>query len=103
MTNTSYARHGQYGSQRVPFEEFVDPTRYVGEAFYNASEALAKAAARVVKETAAKARARASVKELSSLSDHTLKDIGVERSEIGELARRVSENPDTDYRVLRSW
>jgi uncharacterized protein YjiS (DUF1127 family) len=103
MTNASYARHNQYGSHKVTFEDLVEPTRYVGEAFYNASEALTKAAARVVKETAAKARARASIKELSALSDHVLKDIGVKRSEIRELARRVAENPDTDYRVLRSW
>jgi uncharacterized protein YjiS (DUF1127 family) len=103
MTNASYARHSHHGSQKVPFEEFVEPTRFVGEVFYNASEALTKMATQVFKETLAKARAQASIKELSALSDHSLKDIGVDRSEIRELARRVAENPDTDYRVLRSW
>ena len=103
MNYASYARHRVEGSQRVPFEEFVQPTRFVGEAFYSASEAVARAASRFFRETVVKSRERASVRELSDLSDHTLKDIGIHRSEIRQLARRVAETPGTDYRVLRSW
>ena len=103
MTYASYTRHKVHESQKVPFEEFVEPTRFVGEAFYSASEAIAQAATRVFKEAVVSSRERTSVKELSALSDHTLKDIGVDRSEIRYLARRVAENPQADYRVLRSW
>ena len=103
MTYASYTRHRVHESQRVPFAEFVQPTYFVGEAFYNASEAIARAAARTFRAAMIKSRARSSAEELSALSDHTLKDIGVERSQIKYLARRVAENPNVDYRVLRSW
>jgi uncharacterized protein YjiS (DUF1127 family) len=102
MSYASYARQKVQESQKVPFAEFVEPTRFVGETFYGASEAIAHAAARVFKEAVVKSRRRASEKELSALSDHTLKDIGVHRSEIHYLTRRVAENADAGNRALRS-
>jgi uncharacterized protein YjiS (DUF1127 family) len=41
-----------------------------------------------------------SVKAVSGLSDEVLKDIGVQRSEIRYVARRVAENPGLNYRTF---
>jgi uncharacterized protein YjiS (DUF1127 family) len=96
----SYADSSRH---RVPFAELVEPTRVVGETLYETARSATHTTARAFEAIARRVRARRSVKELSKLSDHVLQDIGVDRSEIASLARRVSENPDVDYRVMRSW
>jgi len=88
---------------RVPFSHLVEPTRFVGETLYEITEAVIRAANRAGAAVVKKVRTRRTVNEVSTLSDYILKDIGIERSEIELLARHVAENPNVDYRVLRSW
>jgi uncharacterized protein YjiS (DUF1127 family) len=95
--------YGDYTRYRVPFAALVEPTCFGGEAGYDASEALVRAFSRIVATIARRFKSRAMVKQLSALSDQVLKDIGIERGEIDLLVRRAAENPDVDYRVLRSW
>ena len=103
MTYAKGAKHAALSSRTGSFEEFVEPTRFVGEAFYNASEAMSQAAHRVFKGTLAKARARASVEELAGLSDHTLRDIGVSRSDIRYLGGRAAKQSGSDDGAFGSW
>ena len=88
---------------RVPFSHLVEPTRFVGEALYEITDAVVRAAKRAGAAMVKRVRTRKTVTELSSLNDHILNDIGIDRSEIGWLAHRVAEQPHVDYRVLRTW
>lgn len=96
----SYATGAGHG---VPFAGLVEPTRFVGEAIFDASQAIARVAARGFEAIVKQVRVHTTVNELSTLSDHVLKDIGIDRPEIESLVRRVADNPNIDYRVLRSW
>jgi uncharacterized protein YjiS (DUF1127 family) len=71
---------------------------FVGEAVYAAVDSAARAVGRSFRATVVKVRERQSVQTLSGLSDHTLRDIGVSRSEIAYLARVVAERPGINYR-----
>ena len=89
------------GHNRVPFAEVVEPLRFMGAAVYAASAAAVYTIARSFNAIAKGLKARKTVSEVSQLSDHLLKDIGVQRYELESLARRAAENPGIDYRVLR--
>lgn len=97
MTHANNARY------EVPFVDLVEPTHFVGETVYDASNTIAQAIVRAFETIAKRVRVRATIKEVSKLSDHTLKDIGIDRPKIESLARRAAENPNVDYRVLNSW
>lgn len=43
---------------------------------------------------------RTTVKQLSALEDHILADIGVHRSQIREVARKMTETPGLDHRTV---
>ena len=73
---------------------------FVGEVVYSAVDTAARAVGRVFQSIVVKARERSSVRALSGLSDHALKDIGVTRSEIAHVARVVAERPGTNYRSV---
>lgn len=84
----------------VPFAEFVAPITFVGETVYTAIEASAKAVGQAFRAAKVKVRERSAIATLAELDDLTLKDIGVRRSEIRFLARKVAENPGVDYRIM---
>ena len=95
--STTYSG-GHKGTNNVPFGHFVSPMNTVGEAVYTAFSEASAVAGKVAKAIHAKLRARASIKALSDLDDHQLADIGIHRSDIAYLARRVAENPGFDHR-----
>ena len=97
----SYASHSDSRSgsaHAVPFSEFTAPMMVIGESVYTAFEMASKA---VYQGTSAIVRSwqrHRSESQLRALDDRTLQDIGVSRSEIRYLAKRVSEDPNFDFR-----
>jgi uncharacterized protein YjiS (DUF1127 family) len=81
------------GTTNVPFYEFVAPNLYVGEAL----AALVLGVSQTIEGGIAAFNRwrweRATRKALQGLSDATLTDIGVSRSEIGAVARAAASNP----------
>ena len=100
MSYRYYVGYRPTRSYNVPFVHLVRPTAFVGEAIYVALDGAVNFAARAVRAVQSKLRENAAVKELSALDDRILQDIGVPRSEIRTIARRVAENPGMDYRML---
>ena len=102
MSYARYAEHRVSEATHVPFGHFVTPFGFVGEAVYTAFEGMADIAKRAFDAFQAKAREREAVRALVRLDDRTLRDIGVHRTQIHNVVRRVTENPDTDYREISS-
>ena len=97
----SYANHDQSGMRpapAVPFSEFTAPMAYIGEAVYTAVEMAAKGIAAAFRAVARVAQRHRTQSQLMTLDDRTLQDIGVSRSEIRYIARRVSEDAGYDFR-----
>ena len=101
MSYTSHIGRYSHSAGSVPFSAYTDSFKVLGEAVHEAASAVAHAVARAIEAARTKAAERATVQSLREVSDETLKDIGIHRSEIRYLARRVSENPGMDYRVFR--
>ena len=93
----SHANNARFGA---PCADLVEPTRFVRETLYDASKTIARTMGRALERIVTQVQVRATIKEVSKLSDHTLKDIGIDRTEIKSLARRAAENPNVDYRAL---
>lgn len=89
------------GHRRVPFAEFVSPFGPIADTLYGAALAGAHGVARAVQAIAREVEVRRTMRAVSQLSDHTLKDIGVDRWEIERLVRRAADAPGVDYRTLR--
>ena len=100
MTYRSISNHGRHRDMKVPFAEFTAPMGYVGEVIFGAMEASTRFIRQAYKARKIKALERATIKELSALEDWVLKDIGVSRSDIPNIARFVAENPGVDPRVM---
>jgi len=94
-----YAATGSSGA-RVPFYGLVEPTLRlactVSDAIFAAYRYLDKAVAAVWRRVLIER----TVKELSGLDDHLLKDIGIERGQIRHLAEAVAHNPRFSVRDL---
>ena len=56
---------------------------------------------RLAQAIEAKRIERANIKALETMGEHALFDIGIQRSEIRDLARTAAANPGIDYRSLR--
>lgn len=99
----SYRNNAGYRMQdriNVPFAELFAPVAFVGEAAYTAVSAVANFAAKTIRAVRTRARERAAIAVLTALDDRMLKDIGVDRSGIRYLVRKVAENPGVDYRTM---
>ncbi len=101
MSYTSYHDQRRYSPSGVPFAEFTESFRTTGETIYDAMDSFSRFVSRAVRAAGAKMREYRTVQVVSGLSDQTLKDIGVQRSEIRYIARRVASNPGVDYRTFR--
>ena len=86
MSYRYYVGYRPYRSQAAPFVQ--------------AADAVFGFAAWVYRAARARARENSAINILSGLDDRTLKDIGVPRSEIHSIARRMAENPGMDYRAM---
>ena len=98
----SYAHDHYYHRRtgaRVPFAEFTDSFKAAGEAAYEAFDATKRFFESVAETAVRRHRERVTFEELSGLADHVLRDIGVSRSEIGYIAKRVAADPDYDHRT----
>jgi uncharacterized protein YjiS (DUF1127 family) len=94
-------RYANANHHKVPFAEFVDPTRSAGVVIYETSEAIARAVGQAFGTIVKRVKVHRTANLVSQLSDDLLWDIGVNRADIRALARRVAENPDLDYRAPR--
>jgi uncharacterized protein YjiS (DUF1127 family) len=97
MRYENYPDHRVYGRSNVPVADVAAPMAYAGEAIYAAYEAVAGIFGQVVRAVKVRARERSAVEALSTLDDRILNDIGVRRSEIRYLSRKIAENPGADY------
>jgi len=79
-------RYANANHNKVAFAEFVEPTRFVGVVLYDTSEAIARAAGRAFGTVVRKVQAQRTASKVSQLSDHLLRDIGVDRADIRTLA-----------------
>jgi uncharacterized protein YjiS (DUF1127 family) len=98
-----YRYHADYRvheSANAHFADLVAPMTFVGEAVHTAVEAAAGLVGQAFRAAKAKARERSAVNALSELDDGTLKDIGIPRSEIRYVARKLAENSGVDYRTM---
>jgi uncharacterized protein YjiS (DUF1127 family) len=73
---------------------------YAGEAIYTAMEAFAHLVRQAYEAHKVKARERSTVNELRALDDRVLKDIGVSRSDITFIARKLAEKPGVNPRAM---
>ncbi len=64
-----------------------------------AADAVVGLVARAFRATRARARENSAINILSGLDDRTLRDIGVPRSEIHPITRKMAENPGMDHRA----
>lgn len=78
------------GTTQVPFYGVVAPTIYIGEAVASALSSAVKYVFEAIRRGYWERKTRVA---LSDLDDAILRDIGVARSEIAEVARRSAENP----------
>lgn len=100
MRYRKYADFQMHERTNVPFADLVAPKTFFSEAIYTAIETATGFVGQAFRALKVKARERSAVTAVSNLDDRTLKDIGIRRSEIRYLARKVAENPGVDYRTL---
>ena len=100
MEYRKHANHCVYDLGPAPLESFEGPI--TGVRPHTVIDAMAGAVARAFAAAQAKMRERATIREISNLDDHILNDIGLPRSEIRAMARKLAENPGLDHRSLRA-
>lgn len=75
------------------------PNRSYSLPFSQAADAVFGFVARALRAARRSAREESAIGILSDLDDRTLRDIGIPRSEIPVVARKLAENPELDPRV----
>ena len=103
MSYTSYHDHRGYLASGVPFVAYTESFRTTGETIYDVIVSFCRFVSRTVRAAGARKREYRTVQVVSGLSDQTLNDIGVQRSEIRYIARCMASNPGTDYRAFTQW
>lgn len=79
--------HSRSGNDpSVPFIEVFRPLDHVADGIYEAGIGIARTAAAFGTAVHRRIRFNRTVSALSSLSDHTLRDIGIDRSQIVTVA-----------------
>ena len=101
MSYVSESNQHHFRRASVPFAEYTESFRTMGEAVYDAFDIMVEVVVRVGRAASTKMQERKAANMVSELSDHTLEDIGVHRSEIRYVAARSAANPEVDYRVFR--
>jgi len=75
----------------VPFADVVEPMNHVAEGVYQAGSGVTRMIASAIAAIHRRIRFNRTVSALSRLSDHTLRDIGIDRSSIVEVARDLAD------------
>lgn len=75
------------------------PQRSFGSPFARAVDAAFGFVARAFRAARARAWENSAISILSDLDDRTLRNIGVPRSEIRSVTRKLAEHPGMDYRA----
>ena len=75
----------------VPFADVTEPMNHVAEGVYQAGSGITRMFASAVAAIHRQVQINRTVSALSSLSDHTLRDIGIDRSSIVEVARDLAD------------
>lgn len=96
MNATNLADCRPSAAGRGPIAGHALPLRYLGEALCIALEAAARISLRAPRLAVAKWRERMTIERLSGLDDHTLQDIGIDRSQIPHLVRRLIDDRRLD-------
>jgi len=99
MDYTKYANEGVHAVDSVLFTRAGGSTSL--GAVYAAVDTVVSSAGRAAKAIYRKLQERAAIRELSGLEDRILNDIGVPRSEIHIMVRKMMENPGLDHRTFR--
>lgn len=100
MRTSQQMQHRTGGSQAALFAELVAPLGFIGEAVYAGVAGVGRKFARTFRAIEVTVREHKAVACLSELDDRTLKDIGVQRSEIRYLAHRVARAKGIDYKTF---
>ena len=87
----SVYQHGAPGSQpdHVPFAEVFGPLSFVADGVIAAFQETASILRAVAEGFSRRRRIRRTVRELAALDDHTLRDIGLNRSSIVSTAHML--------------
>lgn len=99
MSYKKYAVGSVYGVDTVTYSRAGGPVP--AGAVSGVVNAVAGGAARAFRAVHNKFQERAAVRALSELEDWVLEDIGVPRSEIRAMVRKMMENPGLDHRTFR--
>ena len=99
MSQAYFDHRHDHSGKHVPFSEFTDAFKTAGDAIFEAFAGAYHFAARAAETVAEKSREVKTARALSELSDHTLRDIGVHRSEIRYVAQQVAKDPNFDPRA----
>ena len=75
----------------VPFADVVEPMNNVAEGVYEAGSGITRMFTSVFAAIHRQIQFNRTVSALSSLSDHTLRDIGIDRSAIVDVARDLAD------------
>lgn len=97
MSNSKHANHCVYDTGTVYFDNMVVSNGTASA--HPITDTVVSAIVRAFHAVQTKMLERTTVKQLSALEDHILHDIGVPRSQIHEMARKMAENPGVDHRV----